>query len=224
MNNKLVKTIYRNLLISLTVATLGFRVQAGAAPLAMTVAAPVAAIIDPAQLASSNAIYSASIVRPSNQRLQSAQAVAAILRVQGASTNGQPSVRNVLPNQPAQPPQTARMNQAARQTNGALQPMDSTATCVLAGSGLVGWWQAEGNANDSAGANSGTLINGVSFDSGEVGTAFSLNGSDQCVNIPYSTALASACFSVETWINPQGQPAWQSFIYGQGYGRQLIVR
>src|ERR1035441_6844225 len=137
MNNKLVKTIYRNLLISLAVATLGFRAQAGAAPLAMTVAAPVAAIIDPAQLASSNAIYSASIVRPSNQRLQSAQAVAAILRVQGASTNGQPSVRNVLPNQPAQPPQTARMNQAARQTNGALQPMDSTATCVLAGSGLV---------------------------------------------------------------------------------------
>src|ERR1051326_680091 len=41
--------------------------------------------------------------------------------------------------------------------------------CDPAPSGLVSWWQAEGNANDSMNGNQGVLVNGASFAPGEVG-------------------------------------------------------
>jgi hypothetical protein len=217
------RIIYCKLLIGLSAATLGFRDQAGAASPSTAAEAPAVAVVDAAQAASSNAMRTATTVRLTNRTLQSetAQTVAAAVPIQGASTNGQQSVRTVLPNQP--PPATG-MRGATRQTTRSPQAKDSMATCVRAGSGLVGWWQADGSANDSAGSNNGTLMNGASFDSGIVGVAFNLNGSDQCVQIPYSLALTNSSFTVETWINPQGQPDWQAFIFGQAYGRQLIVR
>lgn len=41
--------------------------------------------------------------------------------------------------------------------------------CVPAPSGLIGWWSAEGNADDNIGGNNGTLVDGVSFPNGKVG-------------------------------------------------------
>ena len=43
--------------------------------------------------------------------------------------------------------------------------------------GLVSWWRGEGNASDSAGTNNGILQGGVAFVAGEVGQAFSFDGS-----------------------------------------------
>ncbi|HEY2083077.1 MAG TPA: hypothetical protein VGI88_09855, partial [Verrucomicrobiae bacterium] len=45
------------------------------------------------------------------------------------------------------------------------------ATCTPPASGLVGWWRAEGNADDAVGGNNGTLVGGVGFGTGEVGQA-----------------------------------------------------
>jgi RHS repeat-associated protein len=101
------------------------------------------------------------------------------------------------------------------------------ANCYLAPTGLVSWWRAESNALDSAGGNNGSLSNGVSFVAGKVGQAFSFNGLDQSVEIPYAPALASTTFTIEAWVNPSGQVSWwlgQAFIFGQAYGRQLVVR
>ena len=76
-------------------------------------------------------------------------------------------------------------------------------TCTPAPSGLVSWWPAEGNANDVAGANNGTLVNGVGFATGEVGQAFSLSGSNY-VSVPDAPALnPTNAITVECWLYRQ---------------------
>ena len=73
--------------------------------------------------------------------------------------------------------------------------------CAPVPSGLVGWWPAEGDANDVAGTNNGTLINGADFTGGEVGQTFSFDGSSY-VNIPDSPALDTfaSSITIEAWI------------------------
>jgi CSLREA domain-containing protein len=71
--------------------------------------------------------------------------------------------------------------------------------------GMVSWWPADGNANDTVGGNEGTLQNGATFSSGEVGQAFSFDGVNQGVlvspgalpNIP-----PDGQFTVDLWFNP----------------------
>src|SRR5262249_39743448 len=58
----------------------------------------------------------------------------------------------------------------------------SSKDCVRAPSGLVGWWPGEGNANDAAGENRGTIQNGVGFSPGKVGQAFSFDGVDDYID------------------------------------------
>jgi hypothetical protein len=73
--------------------------------------------------------------------------------------------------------------------------------------GLIGWWQAEGNANDETGANNGALINGTAFVTGEVGQAFSFNGVNQFVRIPDSPALdPTNALSLEAWVYVTAYP------------------
>jgi len=56
--------------------------------------------------------------------------------------------------------------------------------------GLVGWWPGDGNADDIAGGNHGTLQGGADFAPGMVGQAFRLDGLDDHVLIPHSAQLA----------------------------------
>jgi hypothetical protein len=74
--------------------------------------------------------------------------------------------------------------------------------CDPAPSGLISWWPAEGNADDVAGTNNGTLVNGVSFAPGEVGRAFnfSRSGPDEYVQIPDSPSLEPVSVSLECWF------------------------
>src|SRR6266852_247786 len=59
-----------------------------------------------------------------------------------------------------------------------------TQPCTPPPLGMVAWYSADGNANDFFGNNNGTLQNGATFTSGEVGTAFSLNGTSAFVSLP----------------------------------------
>jgi hypothetical protein len=77
----------------------------------------------------------------------------------------------------------------------------SSPPCDPAPAGLIGWWPADGNADDIAGTNNGTLENGVTFAPGEVGQAFSFNGNYQYVQIPDSPSLHPVSVTLECWIN-----------------------
>ena len=66
--------------------------------------------------------------------------------------------------------------------------------------GPVAWWKGEGNANDSAGSNNGTLIDNAAFAAGRVGQAFSLDGDADYVSFPDAPALRPASFTVEGWF------------------------
>jgi len=71
---------------------------------------------------------------------------------------------------------------------------------AAAASGPVAWWQAEGNANDSAGANHGTYIGTVTYVPGVMGQAFSFNGS--AVRVPNYSSLnfGTGPFSGALWV------------------------
>jgi hypothetical protein len=74
--------------------------------------------------------------------------------------------------------------------------------CDPAPSGLADWWPGEGNANDIVGNNNGTLVGGATFAAGEVGQAFSFDGSSGYVSIPDSPSMDSftSSITIETWI------------------------
>jgi hypothetical protein len=78
--------------------------------------------------------------------------------------------------------------------NGAMTNMgtviiSSGSTLAVNGSnlptnGLVSWWTGDGNANDSAGGNNGTIHGGTTFVPGHIGQAFTFNGTDAYVSLP----------------------------------------
>ena len=81
--------------------------------------------------------------------------------------------------------------------------------------GLVSWWPGEGNANDIAGTNNGTLMNGVGFVAGEVGQAFSFDGTSY-VSIPDSPSLDGFTnrITIEAWIKVNQFPSgdWTAIV------------
>jgi hypothetical protein len=82
-------------------------------------------------------------------------------------------------------------------------------TCVSEPSGLIGWWPAEGNGNDSAGTNNATVPDGVTYAPAEVGPGFSLDGQDHRIIVPDAPELnfsSNQDFSIEVWILPLASP------------------
>jgi Concanavalin A-like lectin/glucanases superfamily/Immunoglobulin I-set domain len=73
--------------------------------------------------------------------------------------------------------------------------------CVPPTPGLVSWWKADGNANDSFGGNDGTLVDGAGFMNGEVGQAFDLDGASQYVDVPDGPGLDPVTnLTLEAWV------------------------
>jgi hypothetical protein len=81
----------------------------------------------------------------------------------------------------------------------------NTGGCVNVPGGIVSWWPAEGNGNDVAGSNPGTVSGGVSYSAGEVGQSFNFNGTSGTILVPASGSMnvgLSNGFTVECWIKP----------------------
>jgi Concanavalin A-like lectin/glucanases superfamily len=75
------------------------------------------------------------------------------------------------------------------------------ATCALPAAGMVGWWPGDGNANDIVGGDNGTLQGGATYAAGEVGEAFSLNGTDAFVLAPDVPDLdPTSAGSQDAWV------------------------
>ena len=84
-------------------------------------------------------------------------------------------------------------------------------TCVAPPAGLSDFWTGDRSSNDFIGANHGTLANGATFtDSGKVGPAFSLDGTDDFVSIP-SINIGSN-FTVELWIYPTRSASYEELV------------
>jgi hypothetical protein len=80
-------------------------------------------------------------------------------------------------------------------------------TCTLAPRSLVSWWPADGNAFDVRSSNNGTLLGHATFASGEVGQAFSFDGtSGTTVNVPKAANLdVGNQVTVDFWM--KGDPS-----------------
>lgn len=91
-------------------------------------------------------------------------------------------------------------------SSNALLMVNPPPSCVPPPSGLMDWWPGEGNANDVIGTNNGTLVGGASYAVGEVGQAFSFDGSSGYVSIPDSSSMDSFTnhITIELWmkVNP----------------------
>lgn len=85
-------------------------------------------------------------------------------------------------------------------------PAEVGCPCDPAPSEIAAWWRAENNTVDSIGGNNGTAINNLGFESGEVGTAFSLNGNNSYLLVqssnPSLNVGAGNGMTIEGWINP----------------------
>ncbi len=84
-------------------------------------------------------------------------------------------------------------------------------TAVAAPSGLVSWWTANNTAADAMGLNNATLSN-VTYATGEVGKAFSFNGTNGWAALGDPSSLAfTQSFSIEGWIKVNGLPTNYNF-------------
>ena len=64
---------------------------------------------------------------------------------------------------------------------------DARGTGLITGN--VAWYKGEGNANDSAGTNNGTLVGDATYAAGKVGQGFSFGGTGGYVQTGYTAEL-----------------------------------
>ncbi|MBT4503316.1 MAG: T9SS type A sorting domain-containing protein [Gemmatimonadetes bacterium] len=77
--------------------------------------------------------------------------------------------------------------------------------------GPISEWRADGNANDSVGANNGVEVNGVAFAPGRIGQAFSLDN-NAYVSVPSAPDLnPTGSLTLAAWVKPT-QDTYQPFI------------
>ena len=88
-------------------------------------------------------------------------------------------------------------------------------TCTLPPPGLVSWWPGNGNANDIADSNNGTLQNGATFVPGQVSQAFSFDGVDDFVRVANSPALEPSTITVDAWVKSTA-PGTFRYILSKG--------
>ncbi len=77
-------------------------------------------------------------------------------------------------------------------------------SCTAIPTGAVAWYRAENNGVDSIGPNFATANGGATYTTGEVGQAFTLNGTTAYVSAPDNATLHRTAFTIEGWFNLNG--------------------
>jgi uncharacterized repeat protein (TIGR01451 family) len=100
-----------------------------------------------------------------------------------------------------------------------------TPPCASAPSGLIGWWRAEGNADDSIGGDDGFITNGATYGPGEVGQAFSFDGLSGYAGIPQTANLNPGNqVTIEFWMKPDAANPlsnYQGLVTSDFYGIEV---
>jgi len=94
-------------------------------------------------------------------------------------------------------------------------PNAFSTNCVAAPPNLVNWWSGDGNAYDLIGDSDGSLLNGVQFVPGKVAAAFSFDGINDYVSVPFRASFdfaPAAQFTLMAWINAQPRNQFQAVI------------
>ncbi len=86
-------------------------------------------------------------------------------------------------------------------SNAILNVVTQQQQCINAPSGLVGWWKAEGNTEDSALNNDAIVVGYPQYGPGKVGNGFLFDGSN-AYSVPASPSLAVTSFTIESWVKP----------------------
>lgn len=89
----------------------------------------------------------------------------------------------------------------------------AVAQCIDLPASAVSWWRAEGDAVDALTGSAGTLVNETTFGSGKVGQAFSLDNSNDYVDIGQLPELAGATeFTAMAWVYKLSHPGNHGFF------------
>ena len=84
--------------------------------------------------------------------------------------------------------------------------------CQSPPSGLTAWWPGDGDTVDIDSGHDGQLLNGATFAPGFVDQAFSLDGSNDLIEVPDDPAwtFGDHAFTIDAWVNfaslPQRAP------------------
>src|SRR5260370_10571866 len=73
-------------------------------------------------------------------------------------------------------------------------------SCTPPAPGLASWWPGNGHRLDVAGTNNGSLVGNAGFAAGEVGQAFSFDGSGDAVSVGNPTNLQLQTLTIEAWV------------------------
>jgi Concanavalin A-like lectin/glucanases superfamily len=97
-------------------------------------------------------------------------------------------------------------------------PQTSNAVAAVLPPGLVGWWKAEGDAQDSAGTHHGALVEGAVFGPAKAGQGFLLNGYGAHVSVPASPAWAfgQKDFTMALWAHFASASGTKALIASDG--------
>lgn len=87
--------------------------------------------------------------------------------------------------------------------------------CAAPPAGLVGWWRAEGNAEDYAQANAGTPVGNVAYGPGKVGEGFVFDGNGDGIQLGNPPSLQLQNLTIEAWIQ-RASPTTASLSPGSG--------
>jgi len=100
--------------------------------------------------------------------------------------------------------------------------------CVPPPPGMVAWWPGDGTPNDVISVNNGTWHGTAAYAAGEVGQAFSLDGSSW-VEAPSTVGLSpTAAITIDAWINTTRSNATSRIVdkitagAGDGYLLDLL--
>jgi|GEM_PF-2623348 len=91
-------------------------------------------------------------------------------------------------------------------TSPGLTQIVETGSCATLPNGILSWWRAENNANDTSGTNHGVMQLSAAFAPGWVGQAFSFDGTHGYVKLPDNffpfpaSGTGQAPFTFEVWF------------------------
>ncbi len=83
-----------------------------------------------------------------------------------------------------------------------LTHLASAQTCTPPPANMIAWWPGDGHTHDVQGGHTGKLVNAI-YGTGEVGQAFSFNGSNAYVQVPNSAVwgFGTEDLTIDVWAN-----------------------